>query len=344
MSQPQHRPHATRRRSQCGVLWTLAVACMLLAAPGRDAWGQGASAPRDVSTAALLRELPGFESGTAQVNGIRIHYVAGGRGEPLFLLPGWPQTWWQYNRIMPALARDFRVVAVDLRGMGGSSFPAGGYDKKTMARDVFELARALGYRRINIAGHDIGSMVAQSFAFNYPEATIKLALLDVPHPDQGFAELRMLPELGKFGDRIDEEHPGYPWWFAFHQVRRLPEEILAGRYAAYQDSLMNYLMRDPASIPARDRAVYHAAYASRDAFQASMEWYRAFPQDIVDIKAYPKLTMPVLGLGATGYGWLQAALPPVASDFRVVRVPDSGHFVAEENPDFVIRALREFFR
>jgi pimeloyl-ACP methyl ester carboxylesterase len=297
-----------------------------------------------VTDAALLRTLPGFESGVAEVNGTRIHYVIGGRGEPLVLLPGWPQTWWEYHRVMAALAREFRVIVVDLRGMGSSSRPAGGYDKKTMARDVFELVSRLGYRQVNIAGHDIGSMVAFSFAANYPQATRKLALMEVPHPDEFFSQLRMLPEIGKFGATIDDQHPGYPWWFAFHQVKGLPERVLAGRFHIYQDFLLDYLLRDPKSIDARDRAVYHAAYASADAIRAGDAWYQAFMQDAIDIKTYPKLLMPVLGLGSTGYAWLQAAVPPVTTDFRLVKVEDSGHFIADEQPDFVTRALLEFFR
>jgi len=260
------------------------------------------------------------------------------------LLPGWPQTWWEFNRIMPILARHFRVIAVDLRGMGGSEKPAAGYDKKTMAKDIYELVRQLGYEKVNVAGHDIGSMVAFSFAANYPAATVKLALLDVPHPDEFFSELKMLPEQGKFGEKIDAEHPGYPWWFAFHQVKGLPEKLLAGRFDTYQDFLFDYLLKDSKSIGPRDRAIYHAAYASTDAIRAGDAWYQTFSQDISDARTYKKLEMPVLGLGATGYAWLQAAVTPKATNFRVVKIENSGHFLQEEQPEVVTRLLIEFFK
>ncbi len=297
-----------------------------------------------VTDAALLQTLRGFESGYAEVNGTRIHYVIGGQGEPLVLLPGWPQTWWEYHRIMPTLAKAFRVIVVDMRGMGSSAKPTGGYDKKTMARDVFELINKLGYREVDIAGHDIGSMVAFSFAANYPEATKKLVLMDVPHPDEIYTQMRLLPELGKFGDKIDEQHPGYPWWFAFHQVKGLPEKVFAGRFYVYQDFVLDYLLRDSKSIDARDRAVYHAAYASADAIRAGDAWYQAFMQDAIDLKTYPKLQIPLLALGSTGYGWLQASVPLVATNFKLVKVENSGHFMVEEQPDFVARAMLEFFR
>ena len=90
----------------------------------------------DVSDDTLVRELAGFKNGYAQVNGTRLHYVEGGKGSLVILMPGWPQTWWAFHKIMPALAKNHHVVAVDLRGMGSSDKPAGGYDKKNMARDI----------------------------------------------------------------------------------------------------------------------------------------------------------------------------------------------------------------
>ena len=137
----------------------------------------------DTSDAALAASLPGdFRNGYAEVNGTRIHYVEGGKGTPVLLLPGWPQTWWEFHKIMPELAKRHRVIAVDLRGMGGSAKPGLGYDKKNMAKDIHELTQALGYKQVNIAGHDIGAMVAYSFAANYPDATLKICLIDVAQP------------------------------------------------------------------------------------------------------------------------------------------------------------------
>src|SRR3984893_1864274 len=148
---------------------TLGAGAAALAANDRaGAAGGPANAP-------LARSLPGgFRSGYAKVNGIRLHYVAGGQGEPLFLLPGLPETWWEYHEIMPSLAARYRVIVVELRGMGGSDKPQSGFDKKTMAGDIFQLGRAVGYDTVNIAGHDIGSMVAFRFAVNQPAANRKL--------------------------------------------------------------------------------------------------------------------------------------------------------------------------
>ena len=165
----------------------------------------------DVSDAALAASLTGdFRSRYADVNGTRIHYVEGGKGTPVLLLPGWPETWWQFHKIMPELAKHHHVIAVDLRGMGGSAKPESGYDKKNMAKDIHELTRVLGYKKVNIAGHDIGAMVAYSFAANYPDATLKISLIDVAHPEESLYTLSLLPPPGHAVRGTGEStHPVY---------------------------------------------------------------------------------------------------------------------------------------
>lgn len=295
----------------------------------------------DVSDAALLRSLPGFTSHFAIVNGVRLHYVAGGSGSPVFLLPGWPQTWWAYHKIMPELAKRHRVLAVEFRGMGSSDKPEGGYDKKTMARDLSELARQLGYEKIDVVGHDIGAMVAFSFAANHADQVRKLVMLDVAHPSAGYLKMALLPQAGTFGDRIDEEHP-YLWWFAFHQVKGLPEQLLEGRAGLEQEWFFRYMLKNDAAIDARDRAIYAAAYSTRDGTRAGNGWYQAFAQDIADDGTYGKLSMPVLGLGGSGYTRLKAALDAKAPGSQTLRIEGSGHFIAEEKPGELLGHLQEF--
>lgn len=295
----------------------------------------------DVTDSALVRLLPGFESGHATVNGVRLHYVAGGEGEPLILLPGWPETWWSYHKIMPALAEHYRVISVDIRGMGASDKPPAGYDKKTMAADILGLVGHLGHDSVHIVGHDIGAQVAYSFAANHPQSTRTLTLLDVPHPDDELAKWPLLPVHGTFGDKIDEDN-AYAWWFAFHQVRGLPEQLLEGRVCLEQEWFFRYLLKDETAIDSRDRAVYAAAYQTGEAIRAGNAWYQAFTQDIIDDRSYEKLTMPVLGIAGPGYNWLKSTLERKAVDLHVVRLPDSGHFVHEEQPEETVRHLLEF--
>jgi pimeloyl-ACP methyl ester carboxylesterase len=129
---------------------------------------------------------------------------------------------------MPDLANQFHVIAVDLRGQGSSSKPATGYDKKTMAGDIHALVKQLGYDRVNIAGHDIGAMVAFSFAANYPHATRRLAMLEATHPFEGFWQIPVIAPPGAY-DLANPNHPIHLWWFAFNQVPDLAEKLLQGR-------------------------------------------------------------------------------------------------------------------
>jgi pimeloyl-ACP methyl ester carboxylesterase len=315
---------------------TLGAGAAVLAATSGVASAAAADDRGGAADARLARSLPGdFRSGYAEVNGIRLHYVAGGQGEPLILLPGWPETWWEYHTIMPSLAARYRVIVVELRGMGGSDKPQSGYDKKTMASDIHELARALGYDTVNIAGHDIGSMVAFSFAVNHPEATKKVALLDVTHPDQSYNQLRLLPQPGA---------PIYPWWFAFNQVRGLPEQLVSGRSRFLIDAIFDLLLVNKAAVSDLDRAIYAKAYSDPDAIRASNGWFQAFGQDIEDLTSYGKVTVPMLGLADPSFfAFLQQVLPAEGTDVRVVEVGNTGHFIVEEQPQAVTQALAEFF-
>ncbi|WP_258025339.1 alpha/beta fold hydrolase [Streptomyces bambusae] len=242
---------------------------------------------------------------------------------------------------MPALGARHRVIAVDLRGMGGSATPdggtsrtesGGGYDKKTMAADVRALLGRLGIDSAHLVGHDIGAMVAYAHAVHHPEATRSLALLDVPHPDDSWAELTLLPQDGS-GRHL--------WWFAFNQVHGLPEALLAGRYHLLLDWLFTHAAADPDTIDARARAVYARAYDSPEAIRAGNDWYRAFGQDIADRRSYGPLTVPVLALGGdrSNYESLREVVPPLAADTRVVRVDDCGHYLPEEQPEVVTAEL-----
>jgi pimeloyl-ACP methyl ester carboxylesterase len=284
----------------------------------------------------LARSLPGdFRSEHAEVNGTSLHFVAGGAGEPLVMVPAWPQTWWEYRKMMPTLARRYRVIVVEPRGMGGSAKPEGGYDKKTMARDVYEFVRALGYRDVNIVGHDIGAMVAFSFAANHPDATRKVALLDVAHPDESRYEMRLVPRPGA-GFNM--------WWWAFNQVRELPEQLLAGRAWYLVDWLYGNSLVDQDAIGPRDRAIYARAYDSPDAIRATNGWYQAFHQDIADLKTYDKVAAPMLGIACPiNHDRLLRVLPEQGLDVRVVRVEDSSHWIPEEQPELVATLLAEFF-
>ncbi len=318
----------------------MTTACMLAAATlcGSVCAAEYSRAP--TTDATLIKTLPGFRNATAHVNGTTLHYVIGGKGRPLVLLPGWPQTWWAYHKIMPDLSKHYQVIAVDLRGMGSSAKPTGGYDKKNMAKDIHELLLSLGHGRASIVGHDIGSQVAWSFGANFPEATEKLVLIDLPHLDESVYSWPILPTLNKFGDKVDPAHV-FAWWFAFHQVKLLPEKLLAGRVHLEQEWFFTYVMKDESALTPMDRAVYANAYQGVEAIRASNSWFQAFPQDVEDQKSYGKLNMPVLGLGSTTYSWLQSVLAAKATQANTVKI-NSGHLIPEEAPRETLKEILGF--
>ncbi|WP_183561542.1 alpha/beta fold hydrolase [Mucilaginibacter sp. SP1R1] len=281
---------------------------------------------------ALVQMLPKFKNGFADVNGIKLHYVEGGLGAPLILIPGWPETWWSFHKVMPGLSERYHVVCPDLRGMGSSEKPKSGYEKKQMAADIAALIKYFGFQKVNIAGHDIGASVAFSFAADYPELTNKLILIDTPPPDDSMYKLPMLPV------------PGYPhpWWLAFNQVKVLPEQLLAGRMRYLLDWIFDNLLVEKSSIDDFSRAVYALNYNGIDAIRASNGWYQAFPKDIQDFKAYDKLSIPVLGIAGSGFQLLQTSLPGLTKDLKLVKLEGCGHFIQSENPAGFITAISSF--
>ncbi|MDQ1141837.1 MAG: alpha/beta hydrolase [Chryseobacterium sp.] len=290
----------------------------------------------------LIKNFPGFTNHHAKVNGTQLHYVEGGSGQPLVCLPGWPQTWYSYHPIAMEMAKCYRVIIVDIRGMGSSEKPASGYDKKNMARDIFELIKYLGLDQVNIMGHDIGGMVAMSFAFNYPECTRKVIVADGSHPSEGMLQMPLIPTDGTFGEKMDGKMP-YAWWMGFNQVKALPEKILEGRFGYLLDYLFSYVMVDEDKMSEFDRQVYTHYYNSAESIRASNCWYQSFLQDIEDSKTYQMLSMPVLGIGSyVSYNYMKMGLPYVSSNVEIIGIPDSGHYMFEEQPEKVLGAVLDF--
>jgi pimeloyl-ACP methyl ester carboxylesterase len=290
----------------------------------------------------LIKSFPGFTNQYATVNGVRLHYVEGGSGMPLICLPGWPQTWYSYHPVATELAKAYRVIIVDIRGMGSSEKPESGYDKKTMATDILELIQQLELTKVHIMGHDIGGMIAMSFAFNYPEFTKKLIVLDGSHPSEGMMQMPLMPAAGTFTEKMDANMP-YAWWMGFNQVKGLPEKILEGRFQYLLDWLFQYVMIDDSKITSFEREVYASVYNKTESIRASNAWYQTFTQDIEDAKTYQQLTMPVLGIGSyISYNYMKMGLPYVAKDINVIGILDSGHYLYEEQPEKVLNAVVSF--
>jgi pimeloyl-ACP methyl ester carboxylesterase len=267
------------------------------------------------------------------------HYVTAGDGpRTVVLLHGFPQTWWEWHRVIPALVgAGFRVVAPDYRGAGHSWRPAGGYDKQTMAQDIHRLLRQHFHiaEPIVLVGHDVGVMVAYAYAQAYPDDVSHLVVIDAPLPGTAaFDRLRSDPRV---------------WHFAFHDARDVAEMLVAGRERQYLQAFYNARTSDPSAIDAADLDVYVAAYSAAGAMRAGFELYRTFDQDAVDNRAAlarnGELKLPVLAVGGTTSTTgplVEEMMREVADDITGLRVPGTAHWIAEENPGALVRALLEF--
>ena len=271
---------------------------------------------------------------TAAVNGIGLHYVTAGSGEPVVLLHGWPQTWREWRRIIPALAARYTVVAPDLRGFGDSDKPSGGYDKRTVAEDVYQLVRHLGLDAVNLVGHDLGMMVAYAYAAAHPADVRRLVLAEAGLPGLGleeFFDMARYPRL---------------WHFGFFSAPGVAEALIAGRERLFVSQFIRMQFYDPTAVAEEDLDEYARRLAAPGALRGGFEHYRAVPVDAGHNRenARTRLPMPVLTIGgerSVGYR-LEAAIKPLARHVRGVVIERCGHYVADEQPDVVARELLRF--
>ena len=283
------------------------------------------------SDPAREQSISGFSEHFADVNGVRLRYLIGGKGSPVVLLHGYAETGHMWQPILPLLARNHTVLVPDLRGAGGSSKPESGYTKKNMAVDIHELTASLGLERVSIVGHDIGLMVAYAYAAQFPQSTERLVLMDAFLPGVGdWKDVWLMRDL---------------WHFHFYGTT--PLALVQGRERTYFEHFWNDFAADPThSIPEADRRFYAQAYAQPGGMRAGFEYFKAFAQDATDFEALAKtrLSMPVLvltGEKASGNFLIEQA-KRVASDVKGVVIAGSGHWLMEEAPDQVIPQLVAF--
>jgi pimeloyl-ACP methyl ester carboxylesterase len=272
----------------------------------------------------------GFQSGTAAVNGTTLHYVRGGHGPAIILLHGFPQDWLEYKSIMPALSDRFTVVAVDLRGIGGSRATEGGYDSANLAADIKQLADALKLDRPYIVGHDLGGQVAFAFIQHYPQAARGAMILDSP-----------LPGIAGWDESLNG--PAV-WHVGFMQVPNLAEQLVQGRQAAFLGYFFQFAKFTPA-----EQEHYLAAYNTPGQLKAAFGMYRAFPENVkaATAKRGPNPTPVVY---ATGEKSPFASLAPkVVADLKgqgfaqveAAAIPGAVHYVVEDAPDAVAELIEK---
>jgi pimeloyl-ACP methyl ester carboxylesterase len=281
-----------------------------------------------------------FTSRFVNAGGLRQHIVIGGDGPPLLLVHGWPQNWYQYRALMPALARDYTVIAVDQRGMGLTEKPKGGYDSATLANDLVGLMDELGYERFSVIGLDTGMVISYALAADHPERVARLVVGEAPLPGVPLPPPALPLPLFLPG-------PAVPLLFhlTFNRLEGLNEQLVRGR----EDLFFSFVFDAEATkkLPAYAVRYYTDGFASsRAALRGSFGFYRAWDATTAQnaSRSMSKLPMPVLAIG----GQMSSMEGPaqlmklVANDVQGVVIPGAGHFVAEEAPEQLLAALTEF--
>ena len=275
---------------------------------------------------------PDFRTHEIETNGTTIHVRSGGTGPAVVLLHGYGETGDMWAPMAADLARDHTVVAPDLRGMGLSSKPGGGFDKKTQAADIAGVLDKLEIGRADLVTHDIGNMVGYAFAAQYPKRVTRFVLIDAPVPGVGpWEEILKNPLL---------------WHFRFGGPDM--ERLVAGRERIYLDRFWNEFSADRTRFSEAAREHYAKLYALPGAMHSGFAQFAAFDQDAIDNQAFltkgGKLKMPVLAVGGEkSFGQTMATIMRFAAEnVTEAVVPDSGHWIMEENPDATVKLVRAF--
>jgi pimeloyl-ACP methyl ester carboxylesterase len=254
----------------------------------------------------------------------------GGHGPVVLLIHGYAENSDSWAPLAADLMKDHTVVVPDLRGIGKSSKPEGGYDKKTQAKDMRAVVTALGYDKTFVVAHDIGNMVAYAYAATYPDKVERLVVMDAPIPGiEPWSEILLNPGV---------------WHFNFHGPDA--ERLVAGRERIYFDRIWNDFTADPSKPDEATRDFFAATYAQPGGMRAGFAQFTAFSQDAKDNKIFEqvKLTMPVLAVGGEkAFGPLQAVIMRhVATNVQEAVVAGSGHWLMEERPDYTVTLIRNF--
>ena len=266
-----------------------------------------------------------------------IHALTAGSGTTVVLLPGWPETGEAYSEVFAQLAERYQVFALDPPGLGESDPPAGGYDTASIAKSLAAAVKALTSESLHLVGHDVGGWIAYAWAAQFPEHIKSLTLLDTAVPGTGAAQtFPLLPDLNV-----------KLWQFSFNTLPDLPEILTTGRERELFDWLFKQKSEQLDRIPQANRDRYVEAYARSGAMSRGFAYYRAVAESAKQNKEFSKtkLPMPVLAWGGrSGTGdRLKSSMEALALRVEGGVIEDCGHYVMEEQPEFVARDLLRFF-
>lgn len=270
-----------------------------------------------------------FKNTTAKVNGINIHYVIGGSGEPLLLIHGFGQNWYMWNRLLPELSKHYTVIAPDLPGLGESDKPDTGYTKKQLAQDLHGLMQQLGYKTEYVVGHDIGLMIAYAYAAQFGPEVTKVALLDA-----------LLPGVEPVWSKVRAQ----AWWFGFFAMPA-SANVVAGKERVFLNGFWDVVGHAQQTFTQEEKDEFIRAYSTSRSTYGAFQWFAAFNRDALDNQQFMKhkLTMPLLAMGSEyGGSFLPEHCRLVAENVTSSIIKGAGHWIVQENTEQVQHDLLAF--
>lgn len=290
----------------------------------------------DIPQKELWQQYGDVSHHTSEVNGIKLHYVMAGKGEPVVLLHGFPETCYAWRKIIAALSAHYLVIAPHIRGCGDSDRPDESYDKQTVAKDIYELVQYLKLGPVNLVSHDVGMMVGYAYASTYPASVKRLVLMEAALPGLGLEELY---DANK-----------YPRMYhlpLFDAPNGLAEALITGREMLFVSHFMRQQTYNPTGPDEQALEEYARRLSSPGALRGGIEYFRAHKKDAINNRehAKTKLEMPVLTVGGTAsFGAnLAPQIRPLVKNLKSVMIEECGHYIAEEKPEQLITELLHFF-
>lgn len=296
------------------------------------------ASPCSAWPAAAASGMQATSETTVKAGAIKIHYLKAGSGETtIILLHGWPESSYAWRKVIGALAKQYTVIAPDLRGVGGTDAPQDGYDKATLGEDLHELVAVLKPRRVIVVGHDVGALVTYAYVRSHADEAAGVVLIEAP-------------VLGTGTWESIEKAPG-AWHFGFNAQEPLAEQLVAGRQAVFFRYIIDHLAMNPSSISEQALTAYARAYRTGPHLSAGFNFYRTFEKDKKsNASRTDPLATPLLLVGAEK--GLAAQEPKLkeeleawgATSVSVMSIPASGHWVAEEQPLAIAKVISDFER
>lgn len=285
---------------------------------------------------------PGFSGEYRTIDGVKLHYVIGGKGPLVYLVHGFGQSWYEWHQLMPVLAEHHTVVAVDLPGLGLSEPPLSSYSGEDIAEYLFKLADSLrGENTFDLIAHDIGIWNSYPMAVKYQSVINKVIFMEAPIPDQRMFDF---PAFSPQGESL-------VWHFSFFAAeQQLAEKLITGNEKFFLDHFIKQHATNKAAFSAELIDMYAKSYARPQALSASFGYYRALNTSIQQNKALSvdKLRMPVMAIGGGGHGGMGQfqvdQMKEYASQVEGHVIPDCGHWVPEESPQQLNRLVADFIR